>query len=128
MPKTKNRKYSDVGEKIEAYFASCDEENSAGGGKIRKPYTLTGLISYIGVTRAEFERLAAKRQYAPLISDAFSKIEAFIEEHALTGDLAANAAANSLKYNFGWGDRKQDSTAGGNIKIVLDGESSRLAD
>ncbi len=120
--------------KIKEYFDECDSVNMSGVGasdkKIRKPYTLSGLLCELGMTRGEFEKLGTRPNFAKLYMSALSKIEAFTEEHALTGALSATAAANSLKYNFGWGDTRRadaDETEK-SIKIILDGDLIRLAE
>ncbi|MBQ5644985.1 MAG: hypothetical protein IIV04_04715, partial [Bacteroidaceae bacterium] len=46
--------------------------------------------------------------YAEIFNRALSRIEAFTEEKALTGELSASAASNTLKYNFGWNEAKND--------------------
>ena len=55
MAKTKS-KYSDLEEKIESYFAYCDDLNST-SDDIVKPYTLSGLLSFLCITREEFAKL-----------------------------------------------------------------------
>lgn len=100
-------KYRDLEQKINDYFLYCDAFNEA-SEKLIKPYTLSGLLGYIEITRAEFERLSKIRRHEKILCLAKMKIESFIEENALTGKLSSNASMNSLKYNFGWGE-KQDA-------------------
>ena len=50
-------KYRDLEQKINDYFLYCDAVNEA-SEKLIKPYTLSGLLGYIEITRAEFERLS----------------------------------------------------------------------
>ena len=120
--------------RIKEYFDECDSINMSGEGsgdkKIRKPYTLSGLLCELGMTRGEFEKLGARPNFAKLYMSALSRIEAFTEEHALTGALSATAAANSLKFNFGWGETKHTGIdeAEKSIKIILDGDLVRLAE
>lgn len=120
--------------RIKEYFDECDSINMSASGsgekKIRKPYTLSGLLCELCMTRGEFEKLGTRPNFAKLYMSALSKIEAFTEEHALTGALSATAAANSLKYNFGWGDAKRtnDEETEKSIKIILDGDLVRLAE
>jgi hypothetical protein len=124
----KNDKYEIIKNGIEAYFAKCDEEND--GIKIKKPYTMSGLLCELGMTRTQLEKLSSKPKYSQMFMRAMAKIEAFTEEYALTGALSASAAANSLKYNFGWGEPKDkgDCDEQRSIKIILDGELPRLAE
>lgn len=122
-------RYKDIDKKISAYFALCDSVNT-GQKSIVKPYTVSGLINSLGLTRGEFERLASNKKYSGSISAAKAKVEAFIEENALTGGLSSNAAANSLKYNFGWGEKnlcEEISTQTKSIIISLDGDAEILA-
>ena len=110
----------------DAYFASCDEKNSE---KLKKPYTVSGLCLYLGITRAELEKLSKKRRLSKICKETFLKIESFIEENALLGALANNPALYSLKYNFGWTDMPQRSSdeESKSIKISLDGECDKWA-
>ncbi len=125
-------KYKDIDKRIEAYFDECDSLNIC-EKRIVKPYTLSGLIAAMGITRGEFEKLSANKRYSKLINASRSRVEAFIEENALTGGLSSNAASNSLKYNFGWGDKAKDDKesecfeGAKTITISLEGEALRLA-
>ena len=125
----KNERFIDLEQRINDYFLYCDAVNES-KEKMVKPYTLSGLLCYIGVSRQEFEKISKTKRYQKLISRAKSKIEAFIEENALTGELSISAATNSLKYNFGWGDTRHADTdeAEKSIKIILDGDLIRLAE
>lgn len=122
-------KYADIEKKIQKYFDECDALN-VGEEKVVKPYTLSGLICSMGVTRTEFEKLMRNKKYAQKLYGAKAKIEAFIEENALNGGLSANAAANSLKYNFGWGEKTNTdeiNTSARSFIISLDRDAEILA-
>lgn len=122
-------RYADIEKKIQKYFDECDALNG-GEKKLVKPYTLSGLICSMGVTRAEFEKLMRNKKYAQKLYGAKAKIEAFIEENALIGGLSANAAANSLKYNFGWGEKTNTdeiNTSARSLIISLDRDAEILA-
>ena len=116
--------------KIRDYFYICDEHNEA--GKIKKPYTFSGLLYNTGLTKTEFAKLIAKPNFKKLLTSALAKIEAFTEENALIGSLSANAAANTLKFNFGWCDKNKDNDNDdkqkNSIKLILDGDLIRLAE
>lgn len=130
MRKKDSEKLLITAEAVKAYFDECDALNLADTKKIRKPYTFSGLLCSLGMTRREFEKLCMKSCFAELFTSALAKIEAFTEEHALTGELSATAAANSLKYNFGWGEQKHydgEDTAK-SIRIILDGDLVRLGE
>lgn len=129
--KTYDEKLKETEKKMNDYFLCCDSLNEEAHEKkkIVKPYTLSGLLCFVGLTRKEFEKLLSKKKYADIFNRALSRIEAFTEEKALTGDLSASAAANTLKYNFGWNDYGQKEEAVPNVlKIVLDGELMKLAE
>ena len=115
---------------IDAYFAECDAENQSVKPKVIKPYTVSGLLYALGLEREEFESLRAKPKYRRLFSSACARIESFIEENALTGALSCNAAMNSLKNSFGWGESKTASepSKSQTVTLMLDGELVRLAE
>lgn len=106
MAKRKD-KFCDLQQKIQSYFDYCDELNGE-SDEIVKPYTFSGLLSHLSLTRDEFSRLLQMRKYSSVLHSAMAKIEAYIEENSLTGGLSINASANSLKYNFGWGERQTE--------------------
>ena len=123
-----NKRLADLEERIRDYFLYCDAVNES-QGEIVKPYTLSGLLCYIELSRQEFEKLSRIKRHEKLISGAKAKIEAFIEENALTGELSINAAANSLKYNFGWGEKhdKNEEMQSGKVTVILSPETESLA-
>lgn len=107
MTQTKKESLLGLEQRINEYFALCDSVN-AERKKTVKPYTLSGLMNYTGLSRGELQGLLKSKNYGRLMMTAFSKIESFIEEKSLTGELSCNASMNSLKYNFGWGEHKTD--------------------
>ena len=111
----------------EEYFCACDIENSKSGSKIIKPYTLSGLLCALGHTKEQSFSLGDSRDGRKLINHAILKIEAFIEENALSGKLSASAAANSLKYSFGWNEKMEPATDN-NFTVSLSEEASRLGE
>ena len=115
---------------VDTYFADCDSLNEAAKSKLAKPYTVSGLLLALDLDKDTFDRLCQKPKFRHLFRHARAKIEAFIEENALTGALSCNAAMNSLKYNFGWGDAKADTSADtpSVITLKLDGELLKLAE
>lgn len=115
-------------EKAEAYFAACDALNAAASGnKIPKPYTLSGLLCELSLTREQFKSLAKSRKGRAFVTWAMLKIETFIEENALSGSIAATAAANSLKYNFGWNEKPEEETDR-SVLVTLAGEAEKLGE
>ena len=116
-------------EKIKCYFDYCDSINGESQKAITKPYTLSGLLCFLGLSRSEFEAMSKKKRYSKIISFARAKIEAYIEENSLTGKLSCNASSNSLKYNFGWGEkqeREQQDTSK-HITVTLSPDMKELA-
>ncbi len=113
--------------RIEEYFLLCDSENER-SNDIIKPYTLSGLLYHTGLTRDEYRRMLSGRKYSDILVRAGAKIEAYIEENVLTGELSVNAGANSLKYNFGWGEKKNDRTeSADSVTVSLSPEAANLA-
>ena len=110
-------------EGIQSYFADCDERNEK---KLVKPYSLAGLCLYLGITRTQFDALHSEPKTSRTAAMAKLKIEAFIEENLLRGDISASAAAGSLKYNFGWSD-KPDKPQNEQVTVRLEEELSRWA-
>jgi hypothetical protein len=116
-----------LSKKIDAYFDMCDALNKATAGDKReaKPYTLSGLLYYLDLSAEQMKELCEKRAYARLIGSAKRRIEAYIEENALSGRLASTAAINSLKEHFGWFDGADDGSTAP-IEIYLDKDCDRL--
>ena len=130
MARTRKERLHELEKRIDAYFDACDAANSE-SKKTVKPYTLSGLMSYTGLSRSELQGLARSKKFGSIICDAFAKIESFIEEKSLTGELSCNASMNSLKYNFGWGEKLQEeekSTQVRGINITLSGDARELSE
>lgn len=126
---SKNEKFTELQEKISDYFLLCDAANE-GKKDIVKPYTLSGLLCHTGLSREEFERLSRIKRHEGIFKRAMAKIEAFIEENMLTGTLSCNASLNSLKYNFGWGERDsadEEKAKGQHITVTLSPDMCELA-
>ncbi len=114
-------------QKINEYFLECDRMNGD-DKKAQKPYTLSGLLFHLGMSQEELLSLCESRLHRRIINNAKLRIEAFIEENALNGRLASTAAINSLKYNFGWSDKKPDEQSYGGLSIVLEGDAEKLSE
>ncbi len=100
------------------YFSLCDTANAEAAPKIAKPYTLSGFLSAAELSREQFFSLAKSREGRKFVNATLMKIEAFIEENALSGKLSASAAANSLKYSLGW-DEDDDCEKDSSIEVSL---------
>ena len=112
------------------YFAECDEANAACSEKapLAKPYTLSGLLCALGIDRDGFKSLESTRNGRMFVRNVLTKIEAFIEENALSGRISAAAASNSLKYSFGWNDKDNKTAENGSISISLSDEAKKLGE
>lgn len=114
---------------VESYFDMCDELNAESKKGIAKPYTMSGLLFHIGLSKNELKKLCDDKKCKALIDAAERKIEAFIEEKALSGELSNNASQCSLKYHFGWGekDEKNPDRQLGVLTVTLSDEARELA-
>lgn len=112
-------------QKINAYFAECDAANET-EKKAVKPYTLSGLLCYLDLSAEELSALCEHRALRPIIGSAKRRIEAYIEENALSGKLSGTAAINSLKANFGWSDKTTEKSDGGSVEVILSEEAAAL--
>ena len=126
--------------KARDYFSACDTpyssvacrncpEESGGEHCIKcnkcksRPYTLSGLCVALGITKSAFYSLRSDKKYCDAVEMAMLKIEAFIEEGGVSGDIAGAIALAELKENFGWGEEKASPP----IEIVLGEEAESLA-
>jgi len=110
---------------IEKYFSMCDAENEA-EKKIVKPYTLSGLMCHLGICAEELDALSESRAARRIILAAKLKIEAFIEENALSGKLSGTAAINSLKCRFGWKEKNAKDDGAKSFSVTLEGDADEL--
>lgn len=115
---------------IESYFLLCDSENSFGQDqktrKPAKPYTLSGLLYHLDMSAKELEALCKTRSLSKLISAAKRRIEAYIEENALNGNLSTTAAFNSLKEHFGWSAKETDVSDDVGFTVELSEDAERF--
>jgi len=128
------KRYADLEHKTKRYFDECDAVNERARQEnekklfIPKPYTVSGLIYSLGITRREFETLITKPKFSFLL-EAKARIEAFIEENSLNGGLSGTASSSSLKHDFGWGRDSAEEDAGDirYLEVRLSDEARRLA-
>jgi hypothetical protein len=83
-------------EKIDAYFASCDEEN--------EPITITGLALALDTTRDTLCDYGDREEYSDTIKKAKLKVENAYEKRLVRRGNGGDVFA--LK-NFGWKDTKE---------------------
>ena len=110
------------------YFSSCDEANSACAEKapLAKPYTLSGLLGALELSREDFFDIGRTKAGKEFITGVMMKIEAFIEENALSGRLSSSASQSSLKYSFGWNEKEKP--ADDSITVSLSDEVKLLGE
>jgi DNA-binding XRE family transcriptional regulator len=102
--------------KIDAYFKSCWEVIPATKDKPKsefqaKPYTITGLASFLGVDRKTLLNYEKREKFFPTIKNAKTKIEAWTEEQLHRNTQVAGVIF-SLKNNYGWKDTQQHEHTG----------------
>ena len=125
----KSRSLSQIRKRAYAYFEECDRENALGDAKqpLPKPYTLSGLLCALSMTRQEFNELYNTPGGRHLCNHILMRIEAFIEENALSGRLSATFAQGALKNSFGWGDRSEDKDTK-TVSVTLSEEATELGE
>ncbi len=115
---------------IESYFSLCDDSNSKESDKKTqkpiKPYTLSGLLFHLDMSAAELDALCETRKLSKLVSGAKRRIEAYIEENALNGNLSSTAAFNSLKEHFGWSAKENAVTEDAGFTVELSEDAQRF--
>ena len=121
MKETKNKvgrplKYKtneELKTKIDDYFNYCDNEirtftdNKGNEHIIYKPYTVSGLCLFLETNRETLNEYANREGFADTIKGAKTKIENFVEEHSLTGELNPVVSIFNLKNNFNLKDKTE---------------------
>jgi hypothetical protein len=81
---------------IDKYFKECDEK--------QKPYTMSGLAYSLGVERQTLVNYGKRDLFFTQIKEAKQKVQAQLEENALSGKANAVFTIFNLKNNYGWRD------------------------
>lgn len=81
---------------IDKYFKDCDEK--------QKPYTMSGLAYSLGVERQTLVNYGKRDLFFTQIKEAKQKVQAQLEENALSGKANAVFTIFNLKNNYGWRD------------------------
>ena len=81
---------------IEEYFKDCD--------KREKPYTMTGLAYWLGITRQTLINYSKRDLFFTPIKRAKEKVQQQIEENILDGTFNTTAGIFNLKANYKWDD------------------------
>ena len=95
--------------KINAYFEDKDTF----------PHTVSGLAYWLGCDRKTLINYEEKERFFPTIKKAKTRIEAEIEQKALTGYYNPTFSIFNLKNNFDWKDKQEDTSIKGNIKVEI---------
>ena len=96
---------------VNGFFAYCDSEketsvNDKGQVKtIQKPYTMSGLCVYLGITKETWSQYSKLSKYAEVTTMAKLRVENYVEENSLTGKINPIMSIFNLKNNFSWTDR-----------------------
>lgn len=91
---------------IEEYFAQCEVA--------QKPYTVSGLAYYLGMSTETLRAYSEKDQFSATVKKAKQRVEVYLETR-LYGSAPTGTIFN-LKNNFGWKDQ-QDHKLSGELEI-----------
>lgn len=97
----------EVEEKINAYFNYCEEKE--------KPYTMSGLAYYLGISRQTLVNYSNQDQFFDTIKKARDKVQMQLEENALSNKANPTFTIFNLKNNFDWKDNNEVKT---NVEIT----------
>lgn len=131
----------DFAERAKRYFKDCDSsvmlspscekcaEKERGAcldcrKKKTRPYTLSGLCLYLGISKRKFNLLKNDKTFCDAVEMAMLKIETYIEENCMCGNFNGTFALAMLKEYFGFG---KDSDEEHDINITLSGEVKKLS-
>lgn len=110
-----------LSKKIDDYFNMCDKTIMSDKTLITKPYTISGLCLYLDICRDTLCEYEKQAEFSDTIKKAKQRVESYIEEHSLTGELNPTVCIFNLKNNFGWKDRTEvDNNVNANINITED--------
>jgi hypothetical protein len=142
MPRSKKQiDPADFAKKAAKYFHDCDRGLATAAcakcdivfgddyclsctKKKVKPYTVSGLCLALGITKKRFAILKKDKAFADAVEMALLKIEAYIEENSISGDIAGTLALALLKEHFGWGEKSDEA---GTVTVLLSEEADLLA-
>jgi DNA-packaging protein gp3 len=115
---------------IEGYFDYCDNYaykqkyiDKEGETKEKiifspKPYTVSGLCAFLGISRETLNDYSKKEEFSDTIKAAKIAIEAEKVEGATQGKYNATIVIFDLKNNFDWKDKTEvDNNHKGNISL-----------
>lgn len=92
--------------------------------KRKRPFTISGLALWLGVSHKTIMNYSKKESYAGIIAYAKLKVMNYLEEKSLTVRFPAAYIFN-LKANFGFQDRVEVEH-NGNVSILFDKDDAKL--
>lgn len=95
----KFKSVEELQEKIDKYFADCDEQE--------KPYTVSGLAVALDTNRTTLINYEEKSEFFNTIKKAKAKIEAYNEEMLYNKNIPTTGVIFNLKNNYGWKDKQE---------------------
>ena len=109
-----------------AVCASCKKDDGCLSCPKRRtrPYTLSGLCLALGITKRQFKDLKANKCFCDAVEMALLKIEAYIEESCISGNLNGTFALAILKEHFGFGTEESET----DFKISLSERAGEFAE
>jgi hypothetical protein len=110
MPAGRPLKYKDPQEMqqdIDAYFASCDDDN---------PPLISGLAYHLDMTTESLRNYQNRDEFFATIRKAKQKVEMALEKRL--NQAAPVGAIFSLKNNFGWKDKSEQELSGPDGKPI----------
>ena len=93
----------EVEEKINAYFNYCEEKE--------KPYTMSGLAYYLGISRQTLVNYSNQDQFFDTIKKARDRVQMQLEENALSNKANPTLTILKLKNNLDRKDRIEQSSS-----------------
>ena len=109
-----------------AVCASCKKDDGCLSCPKRRtrPYTLSGLCLALGITKRQFKDLKANKCFCDAVEMALLKIEAYIEESCISGNLNGTFALAILKEHFGFGTEESET----DFKISISERAGEFAE
>jgi len=109
-------------EAIDNYFDWVDNENikRKDAGDRLKPYTLSGLCIYLGLSKDTWWEYGKRPEMAETVKEAKHKVENYVEEGLLNSALNTIGAVFNLKNNFGWADKQEVTVNQTDTKLTVD--------
>ncbi|MBQ7291798.1 MAG: hypothetical protein IJW76_08775 [Clostridia bacterium] len=109
-----------------AVCASCKKDDGCLSCPKRRtrPYTLSGLCLALGITKRQFKDLKTNKCFCDAVEMALLKIEAYIEESCISGNLNGTFALAILKEHFGFGTEESET----DFKISLSERAGEFAE